>query len=454
VSFAIACQTTRVVAGFRVRGVIEGFYGPPWSWAARRMVVSALGAHGGNAYVYAPKNDPHHRDRWRDSYPPAEMDEFAGLAEHCRACSVEFGFAISPGLDIDYDDAGDRALLLAKLRPFTEHTAWFVLALDDIRPRPGLGAAHASLAQTVVDGLGDARAGVRVTLVPTEYTGSSPSTYLTELSAGLPDGVDVMWTGPTVCSPVITASHATARAASLGGRLPLVWDNYPVNDGMMADRLHLGPLWGREPKLADRCCGYLSNPLVQPKASKLPLASIAAWLRGEDPLDAWAHEAEALGQRIFAEACDGSVPQALVQHAVEWIDDDAGWDRVIAPLREWLQAATDCGAPGIEDEVGEWLEQVHTEARLALDALKLVDLARAGEFVRAIDQAFAVSIVWQSVRRTDKTVMGSRFGLQPMLGQRPDGTWSFHSGSIVENRNAVDALLRACLGLYSRRSTA
>jgi hypothetical protein len=73
--------------------------------------------------------------------------------------------------------------------------------------------------------------------------------------------------------------------------------------------------------------------------------------------------------------------------------------------------------------------------------------------VRAIDQAFAVAIVWQTIRRSDRTVMGPRFGLQPMLGQRTDGTWSFHTGSIIENRNAIDALLRACLKAYSSRST-
>ena len=48
--------------------------------------------------------------------------------------------------------------------------------------------------------------------------------------------------------------------------------------------------------------------------------------------------------------------------------------------------------------------------------------------------------------------MGPRFGLQPMLGQRPDGTWSFHIDSILEDRNAIDALLRACLKFYAQRS--
>jgi hypothetical protein len=43
--------------------------------------------------------------------------------------------------------------------------------------------------------------------------------------------------------------------------------------------------------------------------------------------------------------------------------------------------------------------------------------------------------------------------MQPMLGQRPDGTWSFRADSIIEDRNAIDALLRACIKTYARRSS-
>ena len=436
--------------GWPIGGIIEGFYGHPWTWDERADIMRFCHERGMTHYVYAPKDDPKHRERWRDPYGDGKLEGFARLANEG---TLQVGFGISPGLSIDYYSHDDRGALAAKVDQVVDvGIRLVVLALDDI-PFGGeeQGRAHAELTAWLRDHLGDRAS---LVLVPTEYVGTSTTPYLDELAKGVPGDVPIAWTGDAVVNDTITAAQALVRAASLGDRRPLIWDNYPVNDGMMSDRLHLGPLWGREPKLADRCSGYLSNPLVQPKASRLPLASIAAWLRGEDPLDGWAREAETLGERVFAEACDGSVPQALVQHAVEWIDDDAGWDRAIGPLRDWLQAAGECGAPGIEDEVGAWLEQVHAEARLGLEALKLVDLARAGEFVGAIDQAFAIGFVWQRVRRADKTVMGPRFGLQPMLGQRMDGTWSFHIGSVIEDRNAIDALLRACLKAYSARSTA
>src|SRR4051794_40035889 len=157
--------------------------------------------------------------------------------------------------------------------------------------------------------------------------------------------------------------------------------------------------------------------------------------------------------RVFAEACDGAVPEALVEHAVEWIDEDRGWARAVEPLHDWLTAASDCGAPGLEDETAGWLEEVHTEARLGLDALRLVDLARAERFAKGIEVAFGIGVVWAAVRRSDKTVMGTRYGLQPALGQRPDGTWSFRAESVIEGRNAIDTLVRAALNFFASRSS-
>ncbi len=48
------------------RGVLEGFYGTPWSWSARRSMVRWMGENDFNLFVIAPKDDPAHRDRWRD----------------------------------------------------------------------------------------------------------------------------------------------------------------------------------------------------------------------------------------------------------------------------------------------------------------------------------------------------------------------------------------------------
>jgi hyaluronoglucosaminidase len=432
-----------------VAGIIEGFYGRPWTWDERADVMRFCHDRGMRHYVYAPKDDPKHRADWRSPYKNKVLDGFARLAAED---TLQVGFGISPGLSMDYASPDDRAALAAKVDQVVGVGVGLVcLALDDI-PFGGAdqGIAHAAVTTWLRNHLGD-RAGL--VLVPTEYVGLEPTAYLDALAEGVPDDVPIAWTGDTVVNATITADQAGARAAALGGRPPLVWDNYPVNDGIMTDRLHLGPLWGRDAGLADQCCGYLANPLVQPRSSLLPLASIAAWLQGDDPLSAWAAEAERMQVRVFAEACDGAVPQALVEHAVEWIDDDRGFANAAAPLREWLVVAAACTAPGLEDEAGPWLEQAHTEAQLGLDALRLVDLAREGRFGKGIEIAFGIGITWGAVRRADKTVMGTRYGLQPALGQRADGTWSFRAESVMEDENAIDAVVRAALNFFASRSS-
>jgi len=49
-------------------GVVEGFYGPPWSHRERLDLLAAAPALGLDTYLYAPKDDPWHRGRWREPW--------------------------------------------------------------------------------------------------------------------------------------------------------------------------------------------------------------------------------------------------------------------------------------------------------------------------------------------------------------------------------------------------
>ncbi len=296
---------------------------------------------GLDLYLYGPKDDPLHRERWRDLYPTDDLEGFAGLVAED---TMRVGFAISPGLSIDAGSADDRAALGAKVDQVLDlGVAVIALLLDDIPVRPGLGPEHAALTTWLFDHL-DGRA--ELILTPTEYAGVRPSPYLDALAAGIPDDVPIGWTGRRVVCAEITVAEARARAEALGGRLPFVWDNYPVNDGLMADRLFLGPLRGREAGLDQVCSGYVANPMVQPHASKLPLASLAAFLAGHDPVGAWLEAAGSL--RTFAEACDGERPNELVTAALAPGAPPSALDE----LEAWLRRRSAMQAPGLEDEVG------------------------------------------------------------------------------------------------------
>ncbi len=150
-----------------IRGVIEGFYGPPWSEEARITVGRWCAERGMTHYVYAPKDDPKHRHEWREAYTSGEL---ASLERVIEGCGLAFGFAVSPGLSMDYGDSADRQTLLSKLVAVVERGASLVcLLLDDIPPRPGLGEEHGDLCRWLFDQLAGR---VDLLLVPTEYVES------------------------------------------------------------------------------------------------------------------------------------------------------------------------------------------------------------------------------------------------------------------------------------------
>ena len=46
-----------------LRGVVEGFYGTPWTFAERVEILEFCRQNNLNAYIYAPKDDIYHREK-------------------------------------------------------------------------------------------------------------------------------------------------------------------------------------------------------------------------------------------------------------------------------------------------------------------------------------------------------------------------------------------------------
>ncbi|MFC4855250.1 beta-N-acetylglucosaminidase domain-containing protein [Actinophytocola glycyrrhizae] len=281
------------------RGSIEGFYGTPWTHRERLAHLDFLGAHRMNTYVYAPKDDPYHRDRWRESYPPEELARLAELVDRAAANHVRFVFSVSPGLSIRYSERADLDALLAKfaaVRALGCDT--FCVALDDIDPlvwhdprdedeHGHLGAAHAWLVNRVRDW-----AGAPVQFVPTEYHGLRETRYRKEIRDLLAPDTAVWWTGHDVIPATITVDEAR-QARELFGHPILVWDNYPVND-YIPGRVPLGPYDGRENGLSAHVEGVLSNPANQVAMSTIGLSAFAEYGWDDTGFDAAAAHRRAL----------------------------------------------------------------------------------------------------------------------------------------------------------------
>ncbi len=108
-------MTAVTSSAFAVRGVIEGFYGTPWTEAQRLDMVESIGRWGMNTFIYSPKDDYLLRDGWAEPFDDAALQKLRRLLETCEASGVSLAVAVSPGLSMKYSDPSHRSALEAKL---------------------------------------------------------------------------------------------------------------------------------------------------------------------------------------------------------------------------------------------------------------------------------------------------------------------------------------------------
>jgi hyaluronoglucosaminidase len=263
-------------------GIIEGFYGLPWSWEARRENVSFLAPHGYRFYLYAPKADAFLRRRWREPHPYEMIREMEGLSRHCAQAGVRFGVGLTPyALHEDFDDTA-REALGRKLELFTEIGVRDLGVLfDDMRgDLPDLADRQAR----IVDWIAHRTTADRIIACPSYDTddpildrafGRRPERYLERLGSLLDPEVAIFWTGEEVCSRELSPSHLE-RVADQLGRKPFIWDNYPVNDGQrMSQYLYIRAFTGRPAAIADLIEAHGINPALQPTLTRIPALTLA-----------------------------------------------------------------------------------------------------------------------------------------------------------------------------------
>lgn len=423
-------------------GAVEGYYGPPLSHEERVELIRWLGTQGFNAYAYAPKDDPLHRERWREPYPEDRRALFRELVAEGRAAGLEVVLVVSPGLDWGDDD---EAALAVKLEAFAEDGAQTLgIAFDDVPPGGAqLGAAHASGIAAAVKRLGD---GFEWITCPTDYASDRVTAYLRAYHDGLPDGVEVMWTGPSIVSPRVTGEMAAALGTELGRPL-LFAENYPVNDGPMAGVLHLGPYRGRAPDLPAATSGVFFNFMSFPRASRLALAAGARFWR--DPTG----DPEAIWRECLA-ASPGLEPLARASRS--WIGDEgpdaglasaaaAALDGDTAPLKAYIDAGVRDGLePALAAEIEPWLAQWEAETLAMRYATMWLDEPdRWG-----VEGPFAVAEAWARARHSRLQLFGIRWAYYPLVARAGDELLALPE-ALVTGANLTDLL---CATVIERAS--
>lgn len=259
------------------RGVVEGFYGTPWSHEARLSQFDFYGRHKMNVYIYGPKDDPYHREHWRTPYPEAEGQLIKELADSAHRCGVKFYWAIHPGLDIKWTDADRDALLNKFEQMYKLGVRAFAVFFDDISGEGTRAEKQAALLNYIDDNFVQKKHDVApLVMCPTDYNkswaGDGEKSYLRTLGAEMNKTVEVMWTGNSVVAPINneTMDWVNARIDRKG----YVWWNFPVSD-YVRDRILLGPVYGNDLDIASKLSGFVSNPMEHAEASKIALYGIA-----------------------------------------------------------------------------------------------------------------------------------------------------------------------------------
>lgn len=373
-------------------GVVEGFYGRPWTFAQRRRVVGWLRRFGLNTYLHAPKDDLKHRVLWRKRLGTEEAAEFKELLAVCDRAKVRFIYALAPGWDEHFAKGAARsskssatAILKRRFRQLIDLGCTdFAVMFDDVPNLPSSQLAdiarhHAALANElwawldVVTGRSrrkeaqiklprpnENRASLRrllpafsgpspsLVLCPAVYctrmAGRQPadSAYLQALGEHLHPGVDIFWTGPEIISPTITAAHLREVAAVLR-RPPFLWDNLHANDYDQA-RIFLGPFSGRTHALPALGRGLVLNPNGACELNFLPLATLGAFVRGGNAYDSESALAAAVTtwltewERVTGGRFDAATVRLLVDCC--WLPFVHGprAERLLAGVREVLHA--------------------------------------------------------------------------------------------------------------------
>lgn len=342
------------------RGVVEGFYGTPWSHQVRMSLIDFYGKFKMNTYLYGPKDDPYHScPNWRLPYPEKEAQNIKELVQACKRNRVDFVWAIHPGQDIKWNEEDYQNLVNKFNWMYDLGVRDFAIFFDDISGEGTNPVKQTELLNRLTDEFVKVKGDVSpLTVCPTDYSklwaNPTPQGSLAIYGNTLNPDIKIFWTGDVVCSDLTpeTMEWINSRIK----RPAYYWWNYPVQD-YVRNFILQGPAYGLDTSLTkDDVCGVISNPMEHGEASKLALYGVAdyAWnIANYNPIDNWerglnelAPEAKDAYRTFAIHSCDTE----------NGYRRDESWETKTFRIANWNDAA----AQALKAEF-EKIEKVPTE---------------------------------------------------------------------------------------------
>ena len=383
----VMCATVTDYPSVPQRGLVEGYYGNPYSEADRMGLLQMFGEMKMNVYIYGPKDDAYHKSKWREEYPTALGQKITEYVNVAKANKIEFMWAIHPGEDIQWNDT-DRANIVNKLKAMCAlGVRSFAVFWDDLWNDDGThGDEQAELMNYIAAELKKAYPDVKpLTICPTQYNrGWANSVYLPALGTIMDSDINIMWTGNSVVD-MINYSDMTWINNQIK-RKAYIWLNYPVSDYCI-NHLLMGPTYGNDLNIADMLSGFVSNPMEYAEASKVSLFSIADYTWNMPAYDSNASWEAAMkylmpeNYEAFRFFCENNVDLGANTHGLRRMDESPefvkakeAYNNNIATDREAAYAAiseqfkklvntaetllTTDEAPALTNEIKPWIESM------------------------------------------------------------------------------------------------
>ena len=399
----VMCATVTDYPSVPQRGLVEGYYGNPYSEADRMGLLEMFGEMKMNVYIYGPKDDAYHKSKWREEYPADLAKKITEYVNVAKANKIEFMWAIHPGEDIQWN-ATDRANIVNKLKAMCAlGVRSFAVFWDDLWNDDGThGDEQAELMNYIAAELKKAYPDVKpLTICPTQYNrGWANAIYLPALGDIMDSDINIMWTGNSVVDMINKSDMEWINNQIK--RKAYIWLNYPVSDYCI-NHLLMGPTYGNDLNIADMLSGFVSNPMEYAEASKVSLFSIADYTWNMPAYDSNASWEAAMkylmpgNYEAFRFFCENNVDLGANTHGLRRMDESPEfvaaketYNSKLATDREAAYAAvgeqfnklvssaetllTTDEAPALTSEIKPWIESMKY---LGLRGVCLVEMNNA-----------------------------------------------------------------------------
>lgn len=296
------------------RGLVEGYYGYPYTIAVKKDLMRFMMRYKMNTYLYGAKSDPYHSQYWKQPYPTTLTDEqikngwlsqdmVKEISKVSAETKVNFIWAIHPGNDFTGSNTVISDIMGKFEKMYALGVRQFAVFVDDVSV-PDDAATHTLNAnrltqlQREIEAKWNAEGAVAtdtvkpVHFVPQVYASSFVNadvrrSFFNALST-VPANVTIYTTGWGVWSVPNTSDLKVVKDDL--GRDVAWWWNYPCNDNAdgqiypmdMYSNFYDLPAVDANARMESNLqhgLGIVSNPMQQGEVSKTALFSVAdyAW---------------------------------------------------------------------------------------------------------------------------------------------------------------------------------